>query len=143
MGKTKRVGSVLGKVMVYVLIWLGITLLFAGIGIHIFWGSISVDQMMMNLVAAQADGGGGALVWIGIFGFGVAPVALTLLIAYLRHRYVRGVQRSKQLKHLTRLSWQKQPRLSSRVRQRNPTSPVRPSSFPRCHVCPRSSRRLP
>lgn len=93
MGKTKRVGSVLGKVMVYVLIWLGITLLFAGIGIHIFWGSISVDQMMMNLVAAQANGGGGALVWIGIFGFGVAPVALTLLIAYLRHRYVRGVHR--------------------------------------------------
>ncbi|HIW91297.1 MAG TPA: sulfatase-like hydrolase/transferase, partial [Candidatus Corynebacterium avicola] len=40
-----------------------------------------------------ADGGGGALVWVGIFGFGVAPVLLTLLIAYLRHRYVRKVHR--------------------------------------------------
>lgn len=92
MAKAKRVGSILGQILVYVLIWLGITLLIAGIGIRIFWGAISVDQMMMNLVATQTDGGGGALIWIGIFAFGVAPIAITAGIAYWRYRHKKKIR---------------------------------------------------
>lgn len=85
----KRVGAVIGHVAVYVLIWLALTLFIVGIGIHMFWGSITVDQMMMNLVSMQTDGGGGDLVWLGVLAFGVLPVALTVLIAYVRHRVKR------------------------------------------------------
>ncbi|MEJ6548013.1 LTA synthase family protein [Corynebacterium sp. USCH3] len=82
----KRVGSFLGHLAVYLLIWLALTLFIVGIGIHMFWGSITVDQMMMNLVSMQTDGGGGDLVWLGILAFGVLPVVLTLGVAYWQRR---------------------------------------------------------
>lgn len=85
----KRVGSIVGHLAVYLLIWLALTLFIVGIGIHMFWGSITVDQMMMNLVSMQTDGGGGDLVWLGILAFGVLPVVLTLGIAFWHHRRVR------------------------------------------------------
>ncbi|MGO3362769.1 MAG: LTA synthase family protein [Corynebacterium sp.] len=93
MTTVKRVGSIVGHVLLYLLIWAGITLLIVGIGIHIFWGSITVDQMMMNLVAAQTDGGGGALVLIGILAFGVLPVVLTAGIAFWQYRRKRKQKR--------------------------------------------------
>lgn len=79
----------MGHVLVYALIWLALTLLIVGIGIHMFWGSITVDQMMMNLVAMQTDGGGGDLVWMGVLFFGVLPLLLTLGIAYWHSRLRR------------------------------------------------------
>lgn len=79
----------MGRVAVYLLIWLALTLFIVGIGIHMFWGAITVDQMMMNLVSMQADGGGGDLVWLGILAFGVLPVVLTLAIAYGHYRFLR------------------------------------------------------
>lgn len=90
---SRRVLTVLGFVALYLVIWLGITLLSLGIGIRILWGPISIDQMMMNLVAAQTDGGGGSLVWTGIFFFGILPVVLTLAISVWRFRRRRkGVE---------------------------------------------------
>jgi phosphoglycerol transferase len=85
----KRIGSVLGRLAVYLLIWLALTLFIVGIGIHMFWGAITVDQMMMNLVSMQTDGGGGDLVWLGVLAFGVLPVVLTLVIAYGHYRFLR------------------------------------------------------
>ena len=67
----RRVGAVLGHVLVYVLIWAGLALLIAAAGIRYYWGEISVGQMLLNLVSVEMDGGGGAIVWMGILGIGV------------------------------------------------------------------------
>jgi phosphoglycerol transferase len=77
---------VVGTVLVYVLVWIGITLLLAGIGIRLMWGDISVDQMMLNIVTVNADGGGGAVVWIAVLGFGLLPILITLGIWFFRRR---------------------------------------------------------
>lgn len=82
---TRRVGVVLGRVLVYVLIWAGLALLIAAAGIRYYWGEISVGQMLLNLVSVETDGGGG-LVWIGVFGIGVVPLLLTLGIALWQSR---------------------------------------------------------
>lgn len=95
---TRRFRTVLGYVLLYALIWLALTLLIVGIGIHIFWGSITVDQMMMNLVALQTDGGGGNLVWLGVFFFGILPVLLTAGIAAW---HVWRVRRRRSPAHVT------------------------------------------
>lgn len=86
---TRRVGAVLGRVLVYALIWAGLVLLIAAAGIRFYWGKISVGQMLLNLVSVQTDGGGGAIVWAGILGLGVVPLLVTLGIAgwqYARRR---------------------------------------------------------
>ncbi|WP_372696782.1 LTA synthase family protein [Arthrobacter sp. JSM 101049] len=86
---TRRVGIVTGRLLVYVLIWAGLVLLIAALGIRHFWGTISVGQMLLNLVSIQTDGGGGAIVWIGILAIGVAPLLITVGIAlwqYFRRR---------------------------------------------------------
>ncbi|MHA7279623.1 LTA synthase family protein [Arthrobacter sp. MDT2-2] len=90
---TRRVGVVLGHVLVYVLIWAGLVLLIAAAGIRFYWGTISVSQMLMNLVSVETDGGGGSIVWVGILGVGVAPVLITVGIALWRHSRRRGHRR--------------------------------------------------
>jgi phosphoglycerol transferase len=77
---TRRVGAVVGRILVYVLLWAGLTLLIAAAGIRYYWGEISVGQMLLNLVSVETDGGGG-LVWIGILGIGAAPLLITIGIA--------------------------------------------------------------
>ncbi|MCQ2002180.1 LTA synthase family protein [Arthrobacter zhaoxinii] len=89
---TRRVGVVVGRVLVYVLIWLGLALLIAAAGIRFFWGEISVGQMLLNLVSVETDGGGGGIVWLGIIGVGVLPLLITAGIAlwqYFRRRKLR------------------------------------------------------
>ncbi|MHA7264327.1 sulfatase-like hydrolase/transferase [Arthrobacter sp. TMN-37] len=89
----RRVVLVVGRILVYVLIWAGLVLLIAAAGIYSYWGRISVGQMLMNLVSVETDGGGGAIVWIGILGVGVVPLLITGGIAlwqYLRRRKRRN-----------------------------------------------------
>ncbi|MCC3280724.1 LTA synthase family protein [Arthrobacter sp. zg-Y40] len=81
---TRRVGLVAAHILVYALIWLGLAALIAAVGIRFFWGEISVGQMLMNLVSVETDGGGGAIVWIGILGIGVVPLLITVAIALWR-----------------------------------------------------------
>ncbi|MBG6185347.1 phosphoglycerol transferase, partial [Arthrobacter sp. CAN_A214] len=86
---TRRVGVVVGRGLVYVLIWVGLALLIAAVGIRFYWGEISVGQMLLNLVSVEIDGGGGAIVLIGILGIGVVPLLITVGIAswqYSRRR---------------------------------------------------------
>lgn len=84
---TQRTAAVIGSILVYVLIWISLALLIAALGIRYFWGTISVGQMLLNLVSVQTDGGGGPIVWIGIIGVGIVPLVLTLGIALWRaHR---------------------------------------------------------
>jgi phosphoglycerol transferase len=85
----RRVSSVIGGVLLYVLVWAGFTMLAAAIGIRFYWGPITVDQMMLNLVSVQGEGGGGTMVLICILGIGVLPVLLTAGIAYWRFRVKR------------------------------------------------------
>ncbi len=87
---TQRVGVAVGRIVVYVLIWAGLAMLIAAAGIRFFWGKISISQMLLNLVSVRADGGGGAVVWMGILGIGVVPILITVGIAlwqyFLRRR---------------------------------------------------------
>ena len=78
---TRRVGVVLGRIVIYVLIWASLALLIAAAGIRFYWGEITVSQMLLNLVSVETDGGGGPVVWAGILGIGVAPVVITALVA--------------------------------------------------------------
>ena len=91
---TRRVGAVLGRMCVYALIWVGLTLLIAAVGIRFYWGKISVGQMLLNLVSVEAHGGGGAIVWAGIFGIGVVPLLITVGIALWRYFRRRRRRRS-------------------------------------------------
>ncbi|MFJ6001682.1 LTA synthase family protein [Arthrobacter sp. NPDC092385] len=77
----RRVAVVVGYVLVYVLVWMGLALLIAAAGIRYYWGEISVGQMLSNLVSVEIDGGGGSIIWVGILGIGVAPVLITAAIA--------------------------------------------------------------
>ena len=88
-GVARRVGVVVGRLLVYLLIWAGLTLLIAAAGIRYYWGEISVGQMLLNLMSVETDGGGGAIVWVGILGIGVVPLLITAGIAswqYFRRR---------------------------------------------------------
>ncbi len=78
---TRRVGVVVGHIVVYVLIWAGLALLIASLGIRMYWGEISVGQMLLNLVSVETDGGGGPIVWTGILGIGVVPLLITIGVA--------------------------------------------------------------
>ncbi|MHA7285237.1 sulfatase-like hydrolase/transferase [Arthrobacter sp. MDT3-44] len=95
---TRRVGIALGHVLVYVLIWAGLALLIAAAGIRYYWGTISVSQMLMNLVSVETDGGGGSVVWVGILGVGVAPVLITVGIAVWQHYRRRARRRRDELR---------------------------------------------
>lgn len=91
---TRRGGVLLGRILVYVLLWAGLALLIAAIGIRFFWGKISVGQMLLNLVSVEADGGGGSIVWIGILGIGVVPLVITVGIALWQHSRHRKRRRT-------------------------------------------------
>ncbi|MGO1320824.1 MAG: LTA synthase family protein [Galactobacter sp.] len=92
-GRFRRAAKAVGGVLVYILLWAGITLLLAGIGIRLMWGDISVDQMMLNIVTINADGGGGIVVWIAVLGFGLLPVLITLGVWFFRFRRRRRRER--------------------------------------------------
>ncbi|WP_434993445.1 LTA synthase family protein [Arthrobacter sp. Ld5] len=98
--RTRRLGVAAGRVLLYVLLWAGLALLIAAVGIRFLWGEISVNQMLLNLVSVETDGGGGSLVWMGLLGVGVLPLLLTLGVAvwqYVRRRRLReseGTRRS-------------------------------------------------
>lgn len=77
----RQVGVVLGYLLVYVLIWAGLAMLIAAIGIRYYFGKISFGQMRLNIVTVETDGGGGPLVWMGILGIGVLPLVITIGIA--------------------------------------------------------------
>lgn len=95
---TRRVDVVVGRFLVYVLIWAGLVLLIAAAGIRYYWGEVSVDQMLLNLVSVETDGGGGPLVWVGILGVGVAPVVITVGIAVWQHYRRRARRRGDDLR---------------------------------------------
>lgn len=90
---TRRVGVITGRILIYALIWAGLALLFAAIGIRLFFGKISVGQMLLNLVSVETDGGGGSLIWIGVLVVGVVPLLLTVGIALWRHSRHRKLLR--------------------------------------------------
>jgi phosphoglycerol transferase len=93
---TRRVEIVVGYTLVYVLIWAGLTLLIAALGIRYYWGEISVGQMLLNLISVELDGGGGSIVWVGIFGVGVAPIVITAAIGVGHHLRRRKRRRTGQ-----------------------------------------------
>ncbi|GAA1774291.1 LTA synthase family protein [Kocuria aegyptia] len=90
----RQVGVVLGRILVYVLIWAGLALLIAAAGIRFFWGEISVGQMLLNLVSVETDGGGGPIVWLGILGIGVVPLLVTAGIGLWQYARRRTRRRS-------------------------------------------------
>ncbi|MDN4610273.1 LTA synthase family protein [Arthrobacter burdickii] len=102
---TRRVGVAVGHVLVYLLIWAGLVLLIAAAGIRFYWGTISVSQMLMNLVSVETDGGGGSIVWVGILGVGVAPVLITVGIAVWQHYRRRARRRSGEDLRPDRRQW--------------------------------------
>ncbi|GAA1364168.1 hypothetical protein GCM10009596_26320 [Arthrobacter rhombi] len=81
----RRVGVIVGRILVYALIWAGLVLLIAALGIRFYWGKISVGQMLLNLVSIDPDGGGGSIVWVGIVAIGVVPLLITVGIALWQH----------------------------------------------------------
>ncbi|MCP3427129.1 LTA synthase family protein [Rothia sp. AR01] len=96
-----------GHVLVYVLIWAGLAMLIAGVGIRHYWGEISVGQMLLNLVSVQTDGGGGSIVWMGIIWIGVVPVVVTggILLWQLlrrRRRRRRDITRTRRTRWIAR-----------------------------------------
>lgn len=101
----RRVGVVVGRILVYVLIWAGLALLIAAAGIRFYWGKISVGQMLLNLVSVETDGGGGAIVWIGILGIGVVPPLITVGIALWQYFRRRKRRRNGDDMRPRRLQW--------------------------------------
>ncbi|MHA7279010.1 sulfatase-like hydrolase/transferase [Arthrobacter sp. MDT2-2] len=111
---TRRVGVVLGRVLVYALIWAGLALLAAAAGIRFYWGTISVSQMLMNLVSVETEGGGGPVVWVGILGVGVVPLLITIGIALWQHYRRRTRRRGDELRPVRRRSGEDRPRARHR-----------------------------
>lgn len=84
-------GKILGGTLLFLLVWVGLVLLIASALIRFFWGEITIGQMLLNLVSIEADGGGGALVWVCVLGIGVLPLLITTGAAVLlRVRSRRG-----------------------------------------------------
>ena len=93
-----RVLRAIVAVVAWVLLWAGLTLLVASLGIRVFYGKISLDQLLLNLIAVQTDGGGGAgLVWAAIIVIGVLPVAVTMALVWWRRRRIRRGRRPSTL----------------------------------------------
>lgn len=101
----RRVGVVVGRILVYALIWLGLAMLIAAIGIRSFWGKISVGQMLLNLVSVETDGGGGNIVWLGILGIGVVPLLITVAIALWQRSRRRKLRRQDAVSRPGRTRW--------------------------------------
>lgn len=69
------------KISLWVLVWLGMTLLITSLGLRLFFGKITLDQLLFNVIALRVEGGGGELVWLGIVGILIVPALLTWLLA--------------------------------------------------------------
>lgn len=102
---SRKLGVALGTVLLCVLVWLGLCLLIAGIGIHHRWGEISVRQMAMSIGNVDPRGLQ-PLEWQAFWGIVVAPIVLTLLIIAVHH----FLRRRKRLG-----SWDPRPKKSRRV----------------------------
>lgn len=85
----RRGAAVIGRALVFLLVWVGLALLIAAGLIRFFWGEITVGQMLLNLVSVETDGGGGALVWVCILGIGVLPLLITAGLALVLRRRAR------------------------------------------------------
>lgn len=90
----RRVAKVIGWALLYLAIWLGIFTLFAGIGILVVYGPTPVDQVLFNVFPIELNGGGGAIVWIGILVLGVLPILLTAAIAWWQIHRTRKRRRN-------------------------------------------------
>lgn len=90
---TRWIGVAVGRIVVHALIGIGLALLLAAVIIQFFWGEISVNQMLLNIVAVETDGGGGSIVWVSILGIGVLPLVLTVGLALWQHSRRRKVRR--------------------------------------------------
>ncbi|MCH8564342.1 LTA synthase family protein [Nesterenkonia sp. LB17] len=88
----RRSGAILGRITLFLLVWIGLALLIAAAMIRLLWGEITVGQVLLNLVSVETDGGGGALVWVGVLGIGVLPLVITAGIA-LSVRFRRRIRR--------------------------------------------------
>lgn len=89
-----RPARAITAVAAWMFLWAGLTLLVASLGIRVFYGKISLDQLLLNLIAVQTDGGGGAgLVWAAIIVIGVVPIATTLGLVFWRRRRIRRARR--------------------------------------------------
>ena len=58
----RRLGGVVGLILLYFSLWAGLALLIAAAVIRFYWGEISVSQMLLNLASVETDGGGGTVV---------------------------------------------------------------------------------
>ena len=88
----RKAGRVTLAAGLWVLVWLGMTLLITSIGLRLFFGKITLDQLLFNVIALRVEGGGGELVWLGIIGIVVVPALLTWLLAYLHARPSRATR---------------------------------------------------
>lgn len=91
---TRRTGVVVGLVVVHFLLGGGFALLMAAVVIRSFWGEISLNQMFLNIVSVEADGGGGSIVWISILAIGVVPLLITVGIAVWQFNRRRARRRN-------------------------------------------------
>ncbi|MGJ9373452.1 LTA synthase family protein [Nesterenkonia sp. CF4.4] len=101
----RRSAVMLGRIVVFVLVWVGLALLIAAGLIRFFWGEITVGQMMLNLISVETDGGGGAVVWACILGIGVLPLLITSAAAWSLHRRRRRQRPKPGSDHGWRSPW--------------------------------------
>ena len=102
-GAWRRIGLITGEILLGLLIWIGSAALIAGLGIRYFWGEITFEQMRMNLVSVQFDGGGGPIVWMGLLFVVILPVLLALSVLLWRWR--RRKKRNRLEERRRRLPW--------------------------------------
>lgn len=76
-----QAGRCVTKIGLWVLVWFGMTLLITSFGLRLFFGKITLDQLLFNVIALRIDGGGGELVWLGLVGILIVPWLLTWLLA--------------------------------------------------------------
>src|SRR5690625_3606600 len=76
-----QAGRCVTKIGLWVLVWFGMTLLITSFGLRLFFGKITLDQLLFNVIALRIDGGGGELVWLGLVGILIVPSLLTWLLA--------------------------------------------------------------
>ena len=82
--------SRIGWLVLWLLVWASLTVLIASVGILVFYGRITPDQLILNLVAVRTDAGGGALfATLAVIGIVVVPIAATLLLALARGRRLK------------------------------------------------------
>lgn len=84
--RVRQAGRIIAKTGLWLLVWFGMTLLITSLGLRMFFGKITLDQLLFNVIALRVDGGGGELVWLGIVGVLIVPALLTWLLARIYAR---------------------------------------------------------